>query len=114
MKQFTKWQREALKLATWAEINWVSVVVMYCSLLMGLLVLVVLSGLIGYWCNGLIGTKFDLGFCWAGVGAIGTGMLSVAGMAGAAWSKYYTDSKLNSQVGKAPSAIAKIKEVLKV
>lgn len=113
MKRLTKLRRDVLEFATWAEVNWVPVVVMYCSLLMAVLVLVVLSGFIGYWCNGLLGTKFDLGFCWAGVGAIGTGMLSVAGMAGAAWSKYKVDSALNSKPGEPPKPLQKLKEIIK-
>lgn len=102
-----------VRFAEWAENQWVSLVVMMTLMLMFTVLLITLSWLIGYWSNGLFGTKFELQSCWAGIGAVGTGMLSVAGMAGAAWSKYYTDSKLNSEAGKSPSPFNKIKEMMK-
>lgn len=50
---------------------------------------------IGYFSNGIYGTKFELQSCWLGVGAITT-----AGAIGLG--KYFTDSKHNSESGKSP------------
>ncbi|MDR3591591.1 MAG: hypothetical protein P4N41_18195 [Negativicutes bacterium] len=50
---------------------------------------------IGYFGNGLFGTKFDLASCWAGVSALGAGGVLAA-------IKYCADSWPNSDKGKMP------------
>ena len=47
---------------------------------------------VGYFCNGLFGTKFELNSAWAGVAAVST-----AGFVGLG--KYWTDSRHNSEPG---------------
>lgn len=113
MKRLTAFKRDFLKFCLWAEAHWISLVVATTTALLVCLVLAYLSWLVGYWCNGLLGTHFDLNSCWAGIGAIGTGMLSVAGMAGAAWSKYKVDSALNSAPGEPPKPLQKLREMIK-
>lgn len=68
------------------------------SFLMFFLALVMLSWLIGYWSNGLLGTKFEIGSCWQGLAGIVTGLGGLATMA----AKYYVDSRYNSNEGEKP------------
>lgn len=67
--------------------------------LMFFLALVMISWLIGYWANGLYGTKFEIGSCWQGLAGIVTGLGGLAALA----AKYYMDSKFNSKVGEMPN-----------
>lgn len=68
------------------------------SFLMVFLALVMLSWLVGYWCNGLLGTKFEINSCWQGLAGIVTGLGGLATMA----AKYYVDSRYNSDAGCMP------------
>lgn len=40
-------------------------------------IFVLLSWAIGYYANGLYGYHFDLGSCWAGIGAMGVGLVGL-------------------------------------
>ena len=68
------------------------------TFLMGILGLVMLSWLFGYWSNGVDGTHFDIISCWQGLAGIVTGLGGLATMA----AKYYIDSKYNSNNGEKP------------
>ena len=68
------------------------------TFLMGILGLVMLSWLFGYWSNGLYGTHFEINSCWQGLAGIVTGLGGLATMA----AKYYIDSKYNSYNGEKP------------
>ena len=68
------------------------------TFLMGILALVMLSWLFGYWSNGLYGTHFEINSCWQGLAGIVTGLGGLATMA----AKYYIDSKYNSNNGEKP------------
>lgn len=68
------------------------------TFLMGILGLVMLSWLFGYWSNGLYGTHFEINSCWQGLAGIVTGLGGLATMA----AKYYIDSKYNSNNGEKP------------
>lgn len=68
------------------------------TFLMGILGLVMLSWLFGYWSNGLYGTHFEINSCWQGLAGIVTGLGGLATMA----AKYYIDSKYNSNDGVKP------------
>lgn len=68
------------------------------TFLMGILGLVMLSWLFGYWSNGLYGTHFEINSCWQGLAGIVTGLGGLATMA----AKYYIDSKYNSSDGEKP------------
>ena len=68
------------------------------TFLMGILGLVMLSWLFGYWSNGLYGTDFEINSYWQGLAGIVTGLGGLATMA----AKYYIDSKYNSNNGEKP------------
>lgn len=87
----------------WAESHWLALVIIMVTCMLGFLLLVLLSWLIGYWTNAFYHTSFELESCWSGVAAIGTGLGSVAALATAAWAKYHTDSKYNSDDGNPPT-----------
>lgn len=87
----------------WAESHWLALVIIMVTCMLGFLLLVLLSWLIGYWANAIYHTTFELESCWSGVAAIGTGLGSVAALATAAWAKYHTDSKYNSDGGNPPT-----------
>lgn len=87
----------------WAEAHWLALVIIMVTCMLGFLLLVLLSWLIGYWTNAIYHTSFELESCWSGVAAIGTGLGSVAALATAAWAKYHTDSKYNSDDGNPPT-----------
>ena len=87
----------------WAESHWLALVIIMVTCMLGFLLLVLLSWLIGYWTNAICHTSFELESCWSGVAAIGTGLGSVAALATAAWAKYHTDSKYNSDDGNPPT-----------
>lgn len=87
----------------WAESHWLALVIIMVTCMLGFLLLVLLSWLIGYWTNAIYHTQFELESCWSGVAAIGTGLGSVAALATAAWAKYHTDSKYNSDDGNPPT-----------
>lgn len=87
----------------WAESHWLALVIIMVTGMLMFLMLVLLSWLIGYWANAIYHTSFELESCWSGVAAIGTGLGSVAALATAAWAKYHTDSKYNSDDGNPPT-----------
>ena len=87
----------------WAESHWLALVIIMVTCMLGFLLLVLLSWLIGYWANAIYHTSFELESCWSGVAAIGTGLGSVAALATTAWAKYHTDSKYNSDDGNPPT-----------
>ena len=58
---------------------------------------------IRFWSNGLYGTHFEINSCWQGVSAVGAGIVTVVGLAKAAWTKYGLDSKYNSPEGQKPN-----------
>lgn len=72
------------------------------TFLMVFLGLVLLSWLAGYWCNGLLGTHFEINSCWQGLGGIVAGLGGVAALAGTQYAKYYLDSRYNSAEGESP------------
>ncbi|WP_288843746.1 hypothetical protein [uncultured Megasphaera sp.] len=87
----------------WAESHWLALVIIMVTCMLLFLMLVLLSWLIGYWANAIYHMSFELESCWSGVAAIGTGLGSVAALATAAWAKYHTDSKYNSDDGNPPT-----------
>ena len=68
------------------------------TFLMFFLGLVMISWLVGYWANGLLGTHFEINSCWQGLAGIVTGLGGLGAMA----AKYYVDSKYNSNEGEKP------------
>lgn len=90
-------KNKILSFATWAQVNWLALVIFMIVLMLFFLCLVLTSWIIGYWSNALYGTKFELNSCWTGVGVVVTGLGGVAALAKAAWTKYGTDSQFNSE-----------------
>lgn len=72
------------------------------TIMTAFLALVMISWLVGFWANGLLGAKFDLGSCWQGISSVVAGMTGVAALAGTKYAKYYLDSKYNSEGGERP------------
>lgn len=91
-----------VSLCDWAQAHWLALVIFMTLAWGGMLIVVAFSWLYGYWSNGLLGTKFDLGSCWQGIGAILTGFASIAALAKAAWTKYQADSEFNTPLGEIP------------
>lgn len=88
-----------LKIANFFEEHWLSlVVILGVSMLMAVM-LIINSWLVGYWCNALYNTKFDLGACGAIMNAIIAGLGALVTTAGAGWAKFHTNSKYNTEQG---------------
>lgn len=76
------------KITTFIGEHWIGIIVI-------MTVILFICWIIGYFCNGFIGTKFELNSVWTGIAAISaTGVLGLG--------KYYTDSKHNSLNGEKP------------
>ena len=101
----TSIKQRIVRFATWAQKNWLALVVFLLCVMMCFVCAVMFSWLYGYWSNALWGTKFELASCWQGVGVIVTGLGGVAGLGTAACTKYFTDSKYNSLVGQKPGGV---------
>lgn len=88
--------------ADWAEQHHMALVYGAGALVLLLLSLWSLSILIGFWFNGLLGTKFELNVGVSGIATIATAGASVYGVARAAQAKYVTDSMYNSTADAKP------------
>lgn len=84
------------------EKNLKSLLLLGIVILSFMVIAIAFSWLFGYWAGGLYGMKFDLQSCWAGLGAIVTGIGSILTMAGISLGKHYIDSKFNSPIGDSP------------
>lgn len=91
-----------IALGTWGQQHWLPLIIILSCIMMIFLVAVMISWLVGYWCNALKGTHFELASCWSGISVVVTGMAGVASLAGACWTKYHTDSKFNTPAGLPP------------
>ena len=95
-------KNKILRFATWAQSNWIALIVFMIVLMLVFICMILFSWLYGYWSNALYGTKFELNSCWTGVGAVITGLAGIAALAKAAWTKYSTDSQYNTAFGEMP------------
>lgn len=86
----------------WAEKHWLQIIIVMGVLMMIFLCAILTSWLIGYWANALYGMRFELNSCWSGVSAVAAGIVTIVGLAKAAWTKYGLDSKYNSVQGTMP------------
>ena len=98
-------KNKILQLADWCEVHWLALVIILSVVMMIFLCLVLFSWLYGYWSNGLTGTRFEVNSCWTGVGAIAAGIVTVIGLAKAAWTKYAADSRFNTPMGQMPHSV---------
>ena len=71
------------------EKNWIAIILIS-------IILLLLCWVIGYFCNAIYLTHFELSSVWAGIMALSGG--GVVGI-----SKYFVDSKYNSDSGKPPN-----------
>jgi hypothetical protein len=99
--------KKILRFASWAEKNWLKLIVFLLLLMMVFICIVMFSWLWGYWSNALHGTKFEIASCWNGIAAVIAGMGGIAALAKAAWTKYSADSQYNSPAGIMPHGIDK-------
>lgn len=88
-----------LQFTSWAQKEWLAIVIFMTVVTLFFLCLVLLSWIAGYWLKALYGLPFELNSCWQGVTAVGAALGLIAALAKAAWSKYATDSQYNSQPG---------------
>lgn len=95
-------KNKIIRFGRWAEKNWLQIIIVLGVLMMVFLCLILTSWLIGYWANALYGMKFELNSCWAGVSAVAAGIVTIVGLAKAAWTKYGYDSRYNTPSGKPP------------
>lgn len=91
-----------LNLAEWSKKNLDRLIILIGVLIMSFILFVLLSWGVGYYMNGLLGYKFDLGSIWQGLGACVAAIGSLLTMAGVNLGKRYIDSKFNSPLGERP------------
>lgn len=89
-------KEKIIRLGQWGQKHWLQLIVIMGVVMMTFLVLVLISWLIGYWANALLGTRFELMSCWGGVAAVASGMATIVGLGKACWTKYGYDSRFNS------------------
>lgn len=89
-------KKEIIALGQWGQKHWLQLIVIMGVVMMTFLVLVLISWLIGYWANALLGMRFELMSCWSGVAAVASGMATMVGLGKACWTKYGCDSRFNS------------------
>ncbi len=90
------------RFSKWAERNHMSLIYGAGAVVLLLLTLWTLSILLGFWLNGLWGTKFELAIGNSGIATIATAGATIYGIARAAQAKYATDSKYNSNDKESP------------
>ncbi|AXB81795.1 hypothetical protein ACG98G_00290 [Megasphaera hexanoica] len=95
-------KNKIIRLGEWGKRHWLQLIVIMGVIMMTFLVLVLISWLIGYWANALLGTRFELMSCWSGVAAVASGIATIVGLGKACWTKYGYDSRYNSAVGTMP------------
>lgn len=96
-------KEKILKFANWAQVNWLALIIFMVIIMLIFVCLIMFSWLCGYWCNALLGTKFELSSCLSAITVVIAGLSGVAALAKCAWTKYRTDSELNSPQGEVPN-----------
>ena len=92
-----------IELSDWVQGNWLALVLFLAIFWMIFLAIIAISWFCGYWYNAMFDVKaFEIASCWTGIQAVGTALMSILGLAGTAWAKYHTDSKFNTEPGRAP------------
>lgn len=100
-----KIRAKIVEFAAWAQPNWLAVIIIATIINLLMMFLILLSWFVGYWCNGLIGTKFELNSIWSGITVLGGTSATIFGLAKASWTKYKTDSEFNSEAGIEPTLL---------
>lgn len=95
-------KQKIIELGKWGQRNWLPLIIIMSICMMIFLCTVMVSWLVGFWANALLGMHFELASCWSGISVVVTGMAGIVALAGACWTKYHTDSKFNTPMGQAP------------
>ncbi len=88
-----------LSLALWSKKHLSELITLIGILICCFVLFVLVSWGVGYYANGLLGLKFDLGSIWQGLGACVAAIGSLLTMAGMNLGRQYIDSKFNSPPG---------------
>lgn len=99
-----------LGLAMWSKKHLSELITLIGILICCFVLFVLVSWGVGYYANGLLGLKFDLGSIWQGLGACVAAIGSLLTMAGVNLGRQYIDSKFNSPPGERPGAREERKE----
>ena len=101
-------KNKIIRLGEWGKKHWLQLIVIMGVIMMVFLVLVLISWLIGYWANALMGTRFELTSCWSGVAAVASGIATIVGLGKACWPKLSIDSQYNSPIGRPPQQMTQV------
>ena len=107
MKLLALIKKRFVSTTTWMRSHYDLCVISAGAMLLMWLFLLMLSFLIGFWSNGLFGTRFEIGACITGIGAIATGVGTLWVTAKGVMDKYRIDSELNSKQGEKPDEVKK-------
>ena len=91
-----------VNLAKWSKAHASELITLIGLLICCFVLFVLMSWGVGYYRNGLYGTRFDLGSVWQSLGACATAIDSLLTLAGVNLGKKYIDSKFNSPLGEKP------------
>ena len=73
-------KKRIVALGQWGQKHWLQLIVIMGVIMMVFLVLVLISWIIGYWANALMGTRFELTSCWSGDAAVASGIATIVGV----------------------------------
>lgn len=93
---------KVLDLANWSKHNLAQLIILAGVIILFLVVLVLFSWFVGFYCNGFGGYKFELNSVWQGLGACVTAISGLLTVAGVQLGKHYVDSRYNSAAGEKP------------
>ena len=89
-------------MANWSKHHLSQLIILAGVIIPFLVVCVLFSWFVGFYCNGFYGMKFELGSVWQGLGACVTAITGLLTVAGVQLGKHYVDSRYNSAAGEKP------------
>ena len=95
-------KQKIIQLGKWGQRNWLPLIIIMSICMMIFLCTVMISWLVGFWANALLGMLFESASCRPGISVVVTGMAGIVALAGACWTTYHTDSKFNTPMGQPP------------
>ena len=104
MAIMSKVKAKTLEMANWSKHHLSQIIILAGVIILCLVVLVLFSWFIGYYCNGFYNMKFELNSVWQGLGACVTAISGLLTVAGVQLGKHYVDSKYNSNQGEKPKS----------
>ena len=99
-----KFKSNILDMANWSKHHLSQIIILAGVIILCLVVLVLFSWFVGYYCNGFYNMKFELNSVWQGLGACVTAISGLLTVAGVQLGKHYVDSKYNSAAGEKPGS----------